>query len=102
MPVTYEIDKAAGIIRTNCTGFVAISDVIEHFQTLEQDPDCPKRLDVVLDLRETTSFPGTEQLKAVSEEISRIRDRVRFGAGAIVVSTDAFFGNAMVFEVLAA
>jgi hypothetical protein len=47
-------------------------------------------------------IPGTEQLKAVSEEISRLRDRVRFGAGAIVVSTDAFFGNAMVFEVLAA
>ena len=102
MPVTYEIDKAAGIIRTKCAGFVTLSDVKEHFQTLERDPDCPRQLDVLLDFSEMTSFPATEQLKAASEEISRVRDRVRFGAGAILVSTDAHYGNAMVFEVLSA
>ena len=102
MPVTYEIDKARGIIRTKCAGYVTLSDVKEHFRELADDPDCPKQLDVVLDLCDTTSLPGSEQLRAVGEEIGRLRERVRFGAGAIVVGTDALFGTAMVFEVAAA
>jgi hypothetical protein len=102
VPVTYEIDKARGLIRTMCTGYVTFFEVAEHFQELERDPDCPKQLDVLLDLREITSLPSSEQLRAVSEQIGRLRDRVRFGAAAFVVGTDALFGTAMVLEVYAA
>jgi hypothetical protein len=62
----------------------------------------PKRLDVVLDLSQTTSLPSSDQLRAVSKEIGRIRGTVQFGACAIVAGTEALFGTALVFEVLAA
>ena len=38
----------------------------------------------------------------MTEKIGRLRDNVRFGACAIVVGSDAWFGTAQVFEVLAA
>ena len=69
---------------------------------LEIDEQCPTRLDVILDLTDQTSLPSSEQLRAVTEKIGRLRDRVRFGARAIVVASDAWFGTAQVFEVLAA
>ena len=102
MPVTYSIDKAQRIIRTKCAGFVTLDQVVDHFRMLEQDPVCPGKLDVLLDLSETTSLPESTQLKLVSEEIGRVRTRVQFGACAIVANRDALFGMARMFEVFAA
>lgn len=102
MPVTYAIDRARGIIRTSCTGYVTADDVAEHFETLVRDPDCPHVLDVLLDLTETMSVPSSAKLRVVAEDIRRIRERVQFGACAIVVATDALHGALMVFEVMAA
>ncbi len=100
MPVSYVIQK--GLIRTRCFGHVTFPEVADHFQQLVADPECPSRLDVLLDLRDTTSIPSTEQLRAVGAEIERIRETVRFGACAIVAGSAALFGTARVFEVVAA
>jgi hypothetical protein len=102
MPISYRIDREGGILRTRCAGFVTLPEIEEHFRRLAEDPDCPERVDVVLDLREVTSLPSTSQLHSVGEAIARIRSRVRFGAGAIVASSDALYGTAKVFEVIAA
>src|SRR5262245_1317044 len=71
MPVIYRIDPKQEVIRTKCVGNVTFSEVADHFRALQRDPECPPRLDVLLDLRETTSLPTDLQLKAVSEEISK-------------------------------
>jgi hypothetical protein len=100
--VTYQIDKAKGIIRTRCTGMVTIEEVIEHFHTLEQDPECcPDHVDVLLDLTEEITIPTKENLQDVAHEIRRIRGRVQFGALAIVACTDALFGMSRMLEVFA-
>ena len=101
MPVTYKIDKAAGIIRTKCTGPVTIEEVIEHFHVLERDPECPSRLDVLLDLSEETSVPTSGNLRDVTREIRRIRDTVEFGNCAIVACTDVVYGMLRMFQVFA-
>jgi hypothetical protein len=102
MPVTYAIDSARGLIRTRCVGYVMLPEVLDHFRALEADEDCPRHLDVILDLRDMTSMPDSQKLNAASREISRIRPTVEFGACAILVSTDALYGMAQVFEVMAA
>lgn len=101
MPVIYTIDGANAIVRTRCIGHVTLPEVLDHFAALEKDPRCPRRLDVLLDLRSLTSLPTSDQLRAVSQEIDRIRGRVEFGACAIVADQDAVIGTAMVFEVFA-
>jgi len=102
MPITFHIDARRGLIRTRCVGFVTLPEVLDHFRILEADPDCPRHLDVILDLREITSLPDSEKLRAVSREISRIRPSIEFGTCAVVVSTEAHYGMAMVFEVFTA
>jgi len=101
MPVTYVIDKGQKTIQTRCTGNVTFDEVVDHFRVLEQDPECPERLDVLLDLTNLTSIPNADQLTGVSDAIGRTLEKVRFDACAIVAPTDLLFGVSRVFEVLA-
>ncbi len=101
MPVTYRIDQAKHRIHTRCIGPVAFDEVRQHFADLLLDPDCPERLDVLLDLSEMTSLPTSGQLSAVTTEIARVRPRVQFDGCAIIASQDALFGMARMFEVFA-
>jgi hypothetical protein len=101
MPVTYEINSTRPLIHTRCVGPVTLEEVLGHFTILVEDPDRPDRLDVLLDLTETTSLPASHELRAVSSEIARIRPRLQFGRCAIVTSNDAWFGTARMFEVYA-
>jgi CheY-like chemotaxis protein len=100
-PISYRIDASKRLIHTKFVGLVKFDEVIHHFWELERDPVCPDRLDVFLDLRETTSLPESGQLMAVNNEIARIRGKVAFGVCAIVTSGDALFAMMSVFEGLA-
>jgi hypothetical protein len=99
MPVTYQIDAESGIIRTRCIGAVTLKEVLGHFQDLIRDPDCPRRLDVLLDLSEETSLPESEEIRIVAYEISRVRERVEFGTCAVVACSDALYGMLRMFQV---
>lgn len=101
MPVTYEIDARNSVIRTRCTGYVTLPEVLDHFRELASSPR-PTELDVLLDLRSSTSLPTDDQLRKVSEAIQGVRERVRFGSCAIVAPQDPMYGTAMIFEVFAA
>jgi hypothetical protein len=101
LPVTYKIDTEKKLIRTKCAGNVTLQEVMDHFRSLSQDPDCPRRLDVVLDLSEAESLPDTRQIFFVISELKEIRDRVRFDACAILACRDALYGMMRVFEALA-
>ena len=101
MPVVYRIDAARKLIDTRCVGYVNFNEVLNHFQTLLDDPECPDRLDVLLDLREVTSVPEDHQLRQLSYKIGSISDRLQFGACAIVATADVIFGMARMFEVFA-
>jgi hypothetical protein len=99
MPVRYDIDKASRLIRTKCSGPVTIEEVLEHFRVLEQDPECPDRVDVLLDLSEQTSIPKRQNLEDITGAIIGIQSRVQFGTCAIVAHTDALFGMLRMFQV---
>jgi hypothetical protein len=101
MPVYYQIDRATKTIRTRCVGPVTMAEVADHFRALEVDPDCPDFADVLLDLSEATTAPRRQQLRAVTNEIGRIRGRVRFGACAFVACTNELYGMARMFQVFA-
>ena len=52
MPITYKIDADKSTIRTKAVGHLTLQEVVDHFRTLEQDPEVPKGTDVFLDLSE--------------------------------------------------
>jgi hypothetical protein len=99
MPVLYDIDVPNGLIRTRCVGDVTLEEVLEHFKTLAQDPECPDHLDVLLDLSEETSLPRSDELREVAWAIRKIQGRVQFRACAVVTRTNALYGMLRVFQV---
>ena len=101
MSVTYQIDQAKHRIHTRCLGAVTLDEVVQHFADLMRDPDCPARLDVLLDLSEMTSLPTSAKLIGVTTEVARVRPRVEFDGCAIIATQDALFGMARMFEVFA-
>lgn len=100
MPLTYSIDTNARLIRTTCAGNLTLEEVINHFHELQRDPNCPSRLDVLLDLTDVTSLPESRQLGAVALEVKKTLEKVRFDVCAIVAQRDALFGMLRMFEVM--
>jgi hypothetical protein len=99
MPVTYQLNHETGFIETCCRGNVTLEEVLEHFKQLEADPSLPGRLDVLLDLGETTSLPESDELREVARAVERVKDKVQWGTCAIIASRDALFGMIRMFEV---
>jgi len=99
MPVSYELERDAELLCTECTGPVSFEEVLGHFRELDADDSLPTRLDILLDLTTTESLPDADQLRTIASEVDRIRRKVEWGACAIVASRDALFGMARMFQV---
>lgn len=101
MPISYQIDRTAALIRTRCYGHVTLHEVLGHFRDLRQESALPKRLDVFLDLHEVTSRPTAEEIRIASKEPGALQGTVTLGCCAIVVDRDALFGMARMWGILA-
>lgn len=71
MPITYQIDSHSKTIRTKCVGHLTLPEVVEHFNALERDRECPRHANVFLDLSEVSSLPETRQLSFVVTQMKR-------------------------------
>ena len=101
MPVTYALVGERGLVRTSCVGYVTFDDVMKHFQILEDDPRRVGRLNVLLDLRSTTSIPTTGQLRKTADRIHRTESALQFGACAIVATDIVQTATGKMFAALA-
>ena len=101
MPVQYKIDQASNTIRTRCFGPVTLEEVADHFRELAADPDCPSYLNVLLEWTDTTRVPLSGELREASRHIALIRERVRFGACAVVAGRTVLYGMSRMFLVFA-
>jgi hypothetical protein len=101
VPIEYVIDSERRTVRTKGVGYVTLQEVIDHFRTLEQDPQCPEHANVFLDLSAVSSLPESHQISRVVTELKKFRGKVLFDACAVLASGDALFGMMRVFEVLA-
>jgi len=101
VPITYQLDRARGVIQTRCSGAATFHEVIEHFRALHADPEVTERLSVLLDLTELASVPERDQLRAIAGEVKDMRDRVQWNALSIVAPSDLLFGMSRVFGIFA-
>ncbi len=77
-------------------------EVIGHFRTLNADPSCFGHLDVFLDVSTADTLPQSSQFASINAELRILREKVQFGACAIVATRDSMFGMMRMFEVLSA
>ncbi len=98
MPVTYRSDPEHRRIVTRCEGETTLAEVLAHFDELEADPDYRPGSDVLLDLTDIISLPNVGQIRVAATRAGDAARRVQFGACAIVVSSEAMFGMARIFD----
>lgn len=101
MPISYAIDQDLQRIHTRCVGNTTVQEVIEHFETLVNDPTRPPSLDVLLDLSEMTTIPDSGQLHLAAAATLKARLHVQFHHCAIVTASETTRGLAMVWEMFA-
>ena len=101
MPISYEIDTGAGIVRVTASGQVTAAELHTYFRdsltAAGYRPDL-QRLMVVVDI---TSFPTSAEVQAISMEIrsrAAVSPSVRF---AVVVNTPLGLGMANMFFIQA-
>jgi hypothetical protein len=100
VPIRYQIDASAGRIATACIGEVSVDDVLAHFAELA-GLALAEPLDVLLDLTAMTSLPETRQIRLVADSLGSLRERLRFGACAVVAKENVLFGMSRMFGVYA-
>src|SRR5579862_2935502 len=98
MPIIYKIEPERCFIHTRCVGDTTLDDARNHLQALQTDPICPRSLNVLLDLTETTSVPDRDEFLLIGEGIGRVRS-IRFNACAIFTTNNHLYGMARMFAV---
>ena len=101
MPIRYEIDRAASMIRTTCSGHVTFEEVAAHFRELSEVSQPSSPLDVLLDLSDCTSLPEPDQLRAVAGRAGDIGGSKWFRRCAIVATREILYGRLRLLEIFA-
>jgi hypothetical protein len=97
MPAFYKIDKENRLVMTTASGTVSMADAITHRQKLAADPEFDPTFSQLLDLSHMSKIGiNAEDIRVLAQ------DNI-FSPGsrrAILVSSDAAFGFARMFELL--
>ncbi len=101
MPVTYTIDRELNTVHTVCSGNVTYEEIAAHFAQLTADPELPDRIDILLDVSQTTSLPESQQIMSVSIEIENLSTVTKLQACAMVAQDDVLFGMVRMLEAFA-
>jgi len=100
MPISYELDRAASVIRTRCYGELKLAEVLDHFRQLRAEPDLPQHLDVFLDLRDSSLVPTAKQIEAASGGPGVLNGVLCFRYCSIVADRPALYGMARMWGIL--
>lgn len=102
MPISYEVDPTAGLIRVKASGDIHPREVFRHLDQLASDPALGPGLGVLVDVREMTRAPTAEEFKVIAPAYGAAgRGRFEGTRRAFVVSTPLMFGAARQFAVAA-
>lgn len=97
MPAFYKIDKKNRLVMSTASGAVTMAEILAHTQKLAADPDFDPTFSQLIDCTHISKIDVT------SEDIRRLAQNNLFSSSsrrAILVSSDAVFGFARMFEIL--
>ena len=101
MPVTFRIDKEAGIVYTVIEGPVDTKELLRELETLLDHPDFRPGLNGITDLRKSEMDTFTEDVQRVAEFFIRHREQVGASRTAIVLSGFVTYGMTRMFQAFA-
>ena len=99
MPVRYEIDGDAGLVRVELSATLTTAEIVAYYAALGRDP-AARGLPVLADGRTVTSVPAFAQLKSLASMRPHVPAHLRPLRVAVVVSGVWLFGIARQFGAL--
>jgi len=102
MPITFQIDRDAGIVRTRLSGQFSAPEVTAYRDRLLSDPDYRPGMLGFVDCREIESLPSADALQLLALEITRRQNTVGTTRVAVVVASEAAYGLMRMYEVYTA
>lgn len=90
MPVTYQID--GDVVELAFEGDIPLEDIFGTFHRMLEDPACPEKFRILLDVRKSASLATrpTEEIIKVAEYVGPYKDRVI--RCAVVAAADVHYG----------
>ncbi len=91
MPVTYKIHE--GLLTMECVGTYLSADVVRQFLNAMNDPNCPPRVALLVDVSRSESLPTrpTDEIRSVAEFLGTYGERIGQRC-AVVAAPDVQFG----------
>jgi hypothetical protein len=97
MPLTYHVDKDAGIVHSRGSGVLTLEDLVGYFAATRADPDFDPMMHRVMDLREVKQLPSSVDVRTIAA-FARTKAPVETARMAIIASSDLAFGVSMMFK----
>jgi hypothetical protein len=97
MPLTYQVDKENHVVRSRGTGVLTMADLLGYFAETRADPAFDEGMQRVMDLREVTQLPSSEDIRTLAS-FARNKAPVQTARMAIIASSDLAFGVSMMFK----
>jgi SpoIIAA-like len=90
MPVTYRIE--GDVVEMVFDGEIPLEDIFKTFHQMIDDPACPEKFRILLDVRKSVSLATrpTEEIIKVAEYVGPYKDRVI--RCAVVAAADVHYG----------
>ncbi|MDH4070278.1 MAG: hypothetical protein OEV30_07625 [Ignavibacteria bacterium] len=101
MPIPCQIDPQYSVLHAKCVGVVTLEEILRHIADLAENNSGFNKLDLLLDISDLETIPDTTEIASIVNRIEDLRSEFSFGACAIVAGSDALFGIARMFTVLA-
>ncbi|MFC1609387.1 hypothetical protein ACFL6C_00375 [Myxococcota bacterium] len=97
MPITYEIDRNAGMVRLSAREDLSLEDDTTRIQQVLIDPDFEAGMPVLVDCRKNRPFADGDYVWGLTDAFVRAGAGEAFGKIAIVVSKQVSVGLANMF-----
>jgi hypothetical protein len=97
MPLSYRVDKTQQMVRSFGSGVLSVNDLLQYFAATRADPDFDPSMHRLMDLRDVTQLPSSEDIRALAL-FARTQPPDDSARMAILASSDLAFGVSMMFK----
>ena len=98
MPLTYRVDTTQQIVRSHGSGALSTDDLLAYFAESRADPAFDPSMHRLMDLREVTALPSSEEIRSLANFARNKAPVVETARMAIIAPGDLAFGVSMMFK----
>jgi hypothetical protein len=98
MPITFRIDKEAGMVYTTIEGRINTDELLESLERLMNHPDFGPGLNGLADLRSMEIDTFSADVMRIADLMIKFRNKIGPSKTAVVISKDVTFGMTRMFQ----